>query len=335
MNVVTTIAVAVAAVLFGVVGLMAVALAGVAAPAASLGLDAASVPIAGLVPVLDAAGSLCPGVSAPLLAAQIEVESGWNPNAVSSAGAEGIAQFEPATFAAYAADDDPPAAVSPFDATDAVMAMGRYDCSLFADVSPLADAPGQPAESLMLAAYNAGVGAVLEYRGRVPYPETEAYVTKVESLVSTYAITLAAGPETAFGQAVVVATTGELGVPYSWGGGSPAGPTLGSGTGAATTGFDCSGLVLFAIAQASGGQILLPHSSEIQATLGTPVAPADIEPGDVIAFALGADTADFDHIGIYIGNDQMIDAPDTGSVVRVDTLGGSWLTVPSVIRSFG
>jgi soluble lytic murein transglycosylase-like protein len=44
---------------------------------------------------------LCPGVSAPLLAAQIKAESDWNPNAVSSGGAEGIAQFLPATFAVY------------------------------------------------------------------------------------------------------------------------------------------------------------------------------------------------------------------------------------------
>ena len=68
-----------------------------------------------------------------------------------------------------------------------------------------------------------------------------------------------------------------------------AGPSLGIGQGAKTTGFDCSGLVLYAVAQASGGGIELPHSSELQATMGTAVSAADIQPGDVIAFALGAD----------------------------------------------
>ena len=54
----------------------------------------------------------------------------------------------------------------------------------------------------------------------------------------------------------------------------------------------------------------------------------------MIAFALDG-PGDYDHIGIYIGNNEMIDAPDTGAVVRVDTLNSYWQGVPSVIRSFG
>jgi len=134
---------------------------------------------------------------------------------------------------------------------------------------------------------------------------------------------------------VVAAAAGELGVPFSWGGGNASGPTVGIASGANTIGFYCSGLVLFAVARASSDQIVLPHSSELQATMGTPVAPADIQPGEVIAFALGTDPTDFDHIGISIGNEEMIDAPDTDSVVRVDTLNSYWQGVPSVIRSLG
>jgi cell wall-associated NlpC family hydrolase len=161
-------------------------------------------------------------------------------------------------------------------------------------------------------------------------------VAKVESLVPIYTASLSSGSTaSSFGQAVVAAATVELGVPYSWGGGNAAGPTLGVASGARTIGFDCSGLVLFAVAQASNGQIALPHSSELQATMGTPITPADIQPGDVIAFALGTDPTDFDHIGIYIGNNEMIDAPDTGAFVRVDTLNSYWQDTPSVIRSFG
>jgi cell wall-associated NlpC family hydrolase len=160
-------------------------------------------------------------------------------------------------------------------------------------------------------------------------------VAKVEGLVAVYAQALDPPGGSSFGQTVVAAAAAELGVAYSWGGGDGSGPTVGVGPGASTAGFDCSGLVLYAVAEASAGQIVLPHSSELQATFGEPVPPADIEPGDVIAFAVGSDSTDFDHIGIYIGNNDMIDAPDTGSVVRVDTLDAYWQAVPSVIRSFG
>ena len=320
------------ALVLGAVGLVAVVAGSTSDASASPILAAAAVPIPSLIPVLEKAGSLCPGISAPLLAAQIQAESDWNPNAVSPDGAEGIAQFLPATFAVYGRDDDGTGDVSPFDTVDAVMAMGRYDCALLNEVGGLSD---QSPVSLMLAAYNAGIGAVIASKGIPPYPQTQAYVSEVESLIPTYKASLAASSATSFGQAVVAAATAELGVPYSWGGGDAAGPSLGIGSGAETTGFDCSGLVLYAVAQASGGGIELPHSSELQATMGTAVSAADIQPGDVIAFALGTDPSDFDHIGIYIGNNEMIDAPDTGAVVRVDTLDSYWQSVPSVIRSFG
>jgi len=329
----TLIGGALCALVFGTVGLITIAANGAAGSSTAPVLATAAVPIPALIPVLEQAGSLCQGISAPLLAAQIDAESGWNPAAVSPAGAEGIAQFLPTTFVTYGRNDDGTGNVSPFNPTDAVMAMGRYDCALLAAVSGIT---GEDPVSLMLAAYNAGLGAVLAHGGIPPYAETEAYVAKVLALVPTYALALSPQPGSpSFAQAVVAAATGEIGIPYSWGGGSVTGPSFGIATGATTMGFDCSGLVLFAIAQASGGQVVLPHSSELQATMGTPVAPPAIAPGDVIAFALGPDPTDFDHIGIYIGNNQMIDAPETGSVVRVDTLNSYWQGVPSVIRSFG
>jgi cell wall-associated NlpC family hydrolase len=316
----------------GAVALVALAANGVSSSGTAPVLASSAVPLPALIPVLAEAASLCPGISAPLLAAQIDVESGWNPAAVSPAGAEGIAQFMPATFTTYGRNDDGTGNVSPFNAVDAVMAMGRYDCALLVDTSGLT---GQTPVSFMLAAYNAGIAAVLEFTGIPPYPETEAYVARVESLVPIYTASLSSGSASSFGQAVVAAATSQLGIPYSWDGGNAAGPTSGIGSGATTIGFDCSGLVLYAVAQASDDQIALPHSSELQATMGTPVAPQNIQPGDVIAFALGPDPADYDHIGIYIGNNEMIDAPDTGAFVRIDTLNSYWQDTPSVIRSFG
>ncbi|HEY2309721.1 MAG TPA: NlpC/P60 family protein [Gaiellaceae bacterium] len=89
-----------------------------------------------------------------------------------------------------------------------------------------------------------------------------------------------------------------LGVPYVWGGASP-------------SGFDCSGLVMYVYAQLG---ISLPHYTVAQWNATEPVSsPA---PGDLVFFnGLG-------HVGIYIGGGQFVDAPHTGSVVRIDSMSG-------------
>ena len=87
-----------------------------------------------------------------------------------------------------------------------------------------------------------------------------------------------------------------LGVPYVWGGASP-------------SGFDCSGLVMYVYAQLG---ISLPHYTVAQWNATEPISsPA---PGDLVFFnGLG-------HVGIYIGGGRFVNAPHTGSVVRIDSL---------------
>jgi hypothetical protein len=106
-------------------------------------------------------------VSASLLAAQLMAESNFNPFAVSPAGAAGIAQFMPATAAAYGLTDrfDPEASI---DAQAHLM-------------SDLLEQFGDPA--LALAAYNAGPGAVAPCSCVPPYPETQAYVARILGLM--------------------------------------------------------------------------------------------------------------------------------------------------------
>lgn len=137
-----------------------------------------------LLAAVKASGSICPVVTPGLIAAQIDQESGWNPNALSPAGAEGIAQFRPKTWPSWA-----PAGTSPFDATVAIVAMGTYDCASAKALSKL----GGDVVSLVLAAYNAGLGAVERYGGVPPYPQTQHYVSRVEGLIGFYSSELARG----------------------------------------------------------------------------------------------------------------------------------------------
>ena len=80
--------------------------------------------------------------------------------------------------------------------------------------------------------------------------------------------------------------------------------------------FDCSGLTQFAYAAAG---ISLPHSSRIQSTMGVPVARADLQPGDLVFFY-----SPVGHVGIYIGNGQMVHAPTSGDVVRIANVDQMW-----------
>jgi cell wall-associated NlpC family hydrolase len=105
--------------------------------------------------------------------------------------------------------------------------------------------------------------------------------------------------------AAIRAALGEIGTPYVWGGSSP-------------SGFDCSGLVQWAYAHAG---LALPRVAQDQydSTPGLPVGTS-LEPGDLVFFGRGAHAVD--HVGIYLGDGRMVDAPHTGAVVRVEPMTG-------------
>ena len=110
----------------------------------------------------------------------------------------------------------------------------------------------------------------------------------------------------------------EIGVPYSWGGGDDSGPSRGFAQGANTIGFDCSGLTMFIYAHAG---IQLDHYTGTQWNQGKRIwSRSDLLPGDLMFFATDTnDASSIHHVAIYIGNGQMIEAPFTGSVVRVSS----------------
>lgn len=296
-----------------------------------LGLNVEAVPAAYRDWILQA-GKTCADVSPALIAAQIEAESGWNPKAQSPVGAQGLSQFMPGTWDTWGVDADNNGTADPFSPADAIMTQARYDCWLAKKVRSY-KIKNTDVRRLMLAAYNAGPGAVEQYRGIPPYAETQAYVARILRLVAKYSVTVEepAGP---FGTRVVAHAQRWTGTPYSWGGGNINGPTFGVAHGASTRGFDCSSLVQYAVYHASGGKLTIGRTSQVQVTQGKPVSPDALRPGDIIGFRLNG--ASWDHVAIYIGDGQILHAPRTGQTVSTARLGdGYYASKPQTIRRFG
>jgi len=159
--------------------------------------DAASAPAApgvlrpGVVPaeyeaLVQKASRTCPGITAPLLAAQLEQESGWNPNAVSPTGAQGLSQFMPGTWLGAGIDGDGDGIRDPFNPADAIASQASFMCKLLAAVTADTSLTGE-AIDLALAGYNAGLGAVQRYHGVPPYAQTRGYIVRIRNLMATYA----------------------------------------------------------------------------------------------------------------------------------------------------
>jgi cell wall-associated NlpC family hydrolase len=102
--------------------------------------------------------------------------------------------------------------------------------------------------------------------------------------------------------AVIAFAQAQIGKPYQWG---AAGPDT----------FDCSGLTLMAWAQAG---VNLSHYTGFQWTETRRVPLSQLQPGDLVFY--GVDGPDSHHVGLYIGNDMMIDAPHTGAYVQYDDI---------------
>lgn len=125
-------------------------------------------------------------------------------------------------------------------------------------------------------------------------------------------------------ETVVSAALSEVGVPYAWGGGTAAGPSLGSGPDADTIGFDCSGLALYAYAKIG---VSVPHQTRaIWAAFQPAITDrSDIAPGDLILLSSNGHASGIHHVAIYLGpqdGGQVIEAPDSGGTVRVTS--GIW-----------
>jgi cell wall-associated NlpC family hydrolase len=235
------------------------------------------------------------GISPALLKAVVKVESDFDPNSTSSAGAKGLTQLMPETAAGFGI-------TNPYDPMQSLRGGARELAGALktfnGDVR------------LALAAYNAGVGAVKRYGGIPPYAETQAYVPKVlqyaaqyaPATTSTMSLSSFGASVSGVGSAVVQQGLRFLGTPYQWGGESP------------STGFDCSGLAQYLYRQ---NGVSIPRTSEEQFRAGAPVAANALQPGDLVFFQKNGDVH---HVGIYVGGGRFLQAPHTGDVVKISSL---------------
>ena len=230
------------------------------------------------------------GIDPNVFTAQIQQESGFNPEARSPAGAIGIAQFMPET--AKGVNLDP---TDPYASLDAAAAE---------DAKRLQQYNGDWGKTL--ASYNAGAGAVAQYGGIPPYKETQTYVSTILDNAKKAAggASPVSPPVTtaqASGNDWLSLAKAQLGKPYIWG--SQGGRTDFSPQAA---GFDCSGFVSYVYKDALG--INLPAQTESAYSATKPIGGDQAMPGDVVLYNMDNPDPHIQHIAIYIGNGQVIQA---------------------------
>jgi cell wall-associated NlpC family hydrolase len=236
------------------------------------------------------AAATCPGLPWAVLAGIGKVESDFGRAAdqVSVDGALGPMQFLPATFNAYS-EPVPPGGKSPptpWDPVDAVYAAARMLCADGAKNG--ANIPG----------------AIFAYNHSTQYVDDVLSYAAQYTSENTSATSTSNTPDSAITATVVAYAEAQLGVPYEYGGDGPA----------HGQGFDCSGLAQAAYAAAG---ISLPRTSEEQYAYGEKLpAGTPLEPGDLVFFGSAQDAS---HVGIYVGNGMMVDAPHTGAFVRLES----------------
>ncbi|MEU6132679.1 NlpC/P60 family protein [Saccharopolyspora sp. NPDC047091] len=123
-------------------------------------------------------------------------------------------------------------------------------------------------------------------------------------------------------EAVVRRALNQVGMPYAWGGGNSSGPTRGIRDGGVADsygdyqkiGFDCSGLMIYAFA---GAGVQLDHYSGYQYQSGTRVPLSSMQRGDMLFWR---SSGRVHHVALYLGGGQMVEAPYSGSKVRVTSV---------------
>ncbi|WP_209441263.1 NlpC/P60 family protein [Streptomyces aureus] len=288
--------------------------------------------------ILQAAADCDQGLSPAVLAAQLKQESGFNPQAGSEAGAQGIAQFMPGTWATWGMDGNGDGKKDIWDPADAIPAQGKFMCSLLRKAKKHPDYTGAPIE-LALAGYNAGWGRVDQFRGVPPRSfasgQTYNYVQNIMAMSAQFAAPSASQDGTLpAGYELPASTPKKIRVAVAWalkqrGSWYHLGGDCTDALGKNPAHWcDCSSLMQQAY-RAAG--VSIPRTTYDQVNVGTQVDIGHPKPGDLV-FNPGSDGSDArpGHVGMYVGNGMVIEAPRTGVKTRIVTY-DSWRNSTSYI----
>ena len=150
-------------------------------------LDRTQVP-AFLADTIADAGAVCTSIGPVVIAAQIQVVSGWDGAKVGPDGEVGISQLPPAVFTRYGEDTDKNNKTSALDQKDSIMAQAKYLCALADEAQGLIDSNEAIGSALDLAlvAYDQGMDAVREAGGIPATAEAQGYVARVRARFGQY-----------------------------------------------------------------------------------------------------------------------------------------------------
>ncbi|MCG0066002.1 bifunctional lytic transglycosylase/C40 family peptidase [Streptomyces tricolor] len=282
-------------------------------------------------PLILQAAADCEGLPPAVLAAQLKQESGFDPTVTSPVGAQGIAQFMPGTWPTWAVDGNGDGRKDPYDPADAIPAQGAFMCSLLKQARKHPDYNGSPIE-LALAGYNAGFGRVDEYRGVPPRSfadgQTYYYVQNIMAMSAQFSAPAASEDgKLPAGYELPAGTPQQVRVAVAWalkqrGGWYHLGGDCTKALGHDPAHWcDCSSLMQQAY-RAAG--VNIPRVTYDQVAVGTRVDIDHPKPGDLV-FNAGSDGSDArpGHVGMYIGNGLIVEAPRTGLKTRIVTY-SSW-----------
>ena len=175
--------------------------------------------------------------------------------------------------------------------------------------APVAAAPSTPSQAPVASTPSTGSGGG---GSAAPAPVTTPVTPEPSG-------TTADAPSGSAVQKAIAAARTQLGLPYSWGGGGSKGPSYGISPDTSIWGFDCSGLTEYAYAQAG---IAIGGTSRDQywRFRDRTVARADLQAGDLVFWASGDSYTSIYHVALYLGGNQVIQAPQSNDVVKVSTM---------------